>query len=58
MLMSRVVKPGNQIESLQENPWNSATTLVSRNEIRTIIKGTPPSFFMIFRSRRNQVRFG
>ena len=37
MLMSRVVKPGNKIESLQENPWNSATMLVFRNEVRTII---------------------
>ena len=37
MLMSRVVKPGNEIESLQENPWNSATVLVFRNEVRTII---------------------
>ena len=37
MLMSRVVKPGNEIESLQENPWNSATVLVFRSEVRTII---------------------
>ena len=37
MLMSRVVKSGNKIESLQENPWNSATMLVFRNEVRTII---------------------
>ena len=37
MLMSRVVKPGNKIESLRENPWNSATMLVFRNEVRTII---------------------
>ena len=35
--MSRVVKPGNKIESLQENLWNSATMLVFRNEVRTII---------------------
>ena len=27
MLMSRVVKPGNQIESLRGNPWNAATIL-------------------------------
>ena len=37
MLMSRVIKPGNKIESFQENPWNSATMLVFRNEVRTII---------------------
>ena len=37
MLMSRVVKPGNKIESLRENPWNAATMLVFRNEVRTII---------------------
>ena len=37
MLMSRVVKSGNKIESLQENPWNSATMLVFRSEVRTII---------------------
>ena len=37
MLMSRVVKPGNKIESLRESPWNSATMLVFRNEVRTII---------------------
>ena len=37
MLMSRVVKPGNEIESLQENPWNLATMLVFRSEVRTII---------------------
>jgi hypothetical protein len=35
--MSRVLKPGNEIESLQENPWNSATVLVFRNEVRAII---------------------
>ena len=37
MLMSRVVKTGNKIESLQGNPWNSATMLVFRNEVRIII---------------------
>ena len=37
MLMSRVVKPGNQIESLRGNPWNAATILVFRNEVRTTI---------------------
>ena len=37
MLMSRVVKPGNKIESLRESPWNSATMLAFRNEVRTII---------------------
>ena len=37
MLISRVVKPGNKIESLRESPWNSATMLVFRNEVRTII---------------------
>ena len=37
MLMSRVVKPENKLESLRENPWNSATMLVFRNEVRTTI---------------------
>ena len=37
MLISRVVKPGNKIESLRENPWNAATMLVFRNEVRPII---------------------
>ena len=37
MLMSRVVKPGNKTESVRENPWNAATMLVFRNEVRTII---------------------
>jgi hypothetical protein len=35
--MSRVVKPGNKIVSLRDNPWNAATMLVFRNEVRTII---------------------
>jgi hypothetical protein len=37
MLMSRVVKPGNKIESLRQAPWNSTTMLVFRNEVRTNI---------------------
>lgn len=37
MLMSRVVRCGNQIESLREAPWNSATMVVFRNEVRTKI---------------------
>jgi hypothetical protein len=44
MLMSRVIIPGNKIESFRENPWNAATMLVFRNEVRTVIKGTPPLF--------------
>ena len=37
MLMSGVVKTGNEIKSLRENPWNAATMLVFRNEVRTMI---------------------
>ena len=35
ILMSRVVRPGNIGESLRNSPWNTATMLVFRNEVRT-----------------------
>ncbi|CAF2933371.1 unnamed protein product [Rotaria sp. Silwood2] len=37
LLCKRVVSPENDIKSLREQPWNSATILVFRNEIRTNI---------------------
>ncbi|CAM4843382.1 unnamed protein product [Rotaria magnacalcarata] len=37
LLCKRVVSPENDIKSLREPPWNSATILVFRNEIRTNI---------------------
>ena len=52
MVMSRVVKPGNQIESLRENPWNSVTVLVFRNEVRTIINNL---FVFEYSTRLNQL---
>ncbi|CAF4990080.1 unnamed protein product [Rotaria sp. Silwood1] len=37
MLCKRVVSPENDVKSLREAPWNSATMLVFRNEVRTNI---------------------
>ncbi|CAF3724853.1 unnamed protein product [Rotaria sp. Silwood1] len=37
MLCKRVVSPENEVKSLREAPWNSATILVFRNEVRTNI---------------------
>ncbi|CAF1257771.1 unnamed protein product [Rotaria sordida] len=37
MLCKRVVSPENEVKSLREAPWNSATMLVFRNEVRTNI---------------------
>ena len=37
ILMSRVVRPGNIVESLRNSSWNTATMLVFRNEVRTHI---------------------